>query len=375
MFKLNKKYKIHWEITDICNVKCPMCPRTDIANYCRAVKEIETTQFFLDDVKKLFSDKFLKKIKRIDFCGNFGDPCMAQEFYEICEFLVKNYGITIMASTNGSMRNPAWWKKFGELLADTESWFEFHIDGLRDTNHLYRIGANWDKIMANAEAFIAGGARADWHYLLFKHNQHQLAKAHALAHDMGFNHFVPTLSSRFPHEGKFRYMHPSGDWVDLERATISIPQAIEKPSMGQPHKSYNSVAEKELSSAPESPSATSTEHVSWPRSTKSLAETSSINCKSAAKNRFFLDSRGYISPCCWVTNRDVKRPGDMLKALAKAGKDIDDFNIRNKSIEEILTDELFTEIFPNLWRSDELATCRKKCGDKRLNYKLKLRLE
>ncbi|NOR23837.1 MAG: hypothetical protein GQ542_05485 [Desulforhopalus sp.] len=311
------------------------------------MKEIETTQFFLDDVKRLFPDKFLEKITRIDFCGNFGDPCMAQEFYEICEFLVKNYNITIMASTNGSMRNPAWWKKFGELLADTESWFEFHIDGLRDTNHLYRIGANWDKIMENVEAFIAGGAQADWHYILFKHNQHQLAEAHALAHDMGFDHFVPTLSSRFPHGGKYRFLHPSGDMVDLERATISIPHKIEKPGTGQPHKSHTSVAEKDPN----------------------------INCKSASKNRFFLDSRGYISPCCWVTNRDVKRPGDMLKALTKAGKDIDDYNIRNKSIEEILTDDLFTETFPALWLSDDLATCRKKCGDKRLNYKVKLRLE
>ena len=167
-------------------------------------------------------------------------------------------------------------------------------------------------------------------------------------------------------------MHPSGDWVDLERATISIPHAMEEPSMEQPDKSHHSVAESDPRSTREVLSATSTEHFSGP---KSLAETRSINCKSAAKNRFFLDSRGYISPCCWVTNRDVKRPGDMLKALAKAGKDIADYNIRNKSIEDILTDEFFTENFPSLWRSDQLATCRKKCGDKRINYKLKLRLE
>lgn len=300
---------------------------------------------------------------------------MAQEFYEICEFLVKNYNITIMASTNGSMRNPSWWKKLGELLAGTESWFEFHIDGLRDTNHLYRIGANWDKIMANAETFIAGGAQADWHYILFKHNQHQLDKAHALAHEMGFNHFVPTLSSRFPNEGKYSFMHPNGNWVDLEQATISMSHVIEKPNIGKLHKIRNSVAEKRPNSNREAPSTISAERLTSKRITKSLAAINSINCKSASKNRFFLDSRGYISPCCWVTNRDVKRPGDMLKAIAKAGKDINDYNIHNRSIEEILNDELFTEIFPALWRAGELATCRKKCADKRINYKLKLRLE
>ncbi|MFC1814481.1 hypothetical protein ACFL0M_00780 [Thermodesulfobacteriota bacterium] len=127
-----------------------------------------------------------------------------------------------MVSTNGSMRNPAWWKKLGELFAGTESWFEFHIDGLKDTNHLYRIGANWDKIMANAAAFISGGGSADWHYVLFKHNQHQIEEAHEIARQMGFNSFILIETSRFPADGTFRYMHPDGDLHDLERATISV---------------------------------------------------------------------------------------------------------------------------------------------------------
>ena len=375
MFKADQKYKIHWEITDICNLKCPMCPRTDTSNYCRPVKEIEKTQFFFDDVTKFFPDKFLKKIKRIDFCGNFGDPCMAQDFYEICEFFVKKYNITIMASTNGSMRNPPWWKKLAELLAGTDSWFEFHFDGLRDTNHLYRIGANWDKVMANVEAFIAGGARADWHYILFKHNQHQLEKVHALAQSMGFKHFEPTLSSRFPHEGKFSYMHPNGEWIYLEEATISIQPGIEKPNMTPPLTKHNSIVQKETNSNNKVPATASKERPTCQEIPKPRSGINIINCKSASKNRFYLDSRGYISPCCWVTNRDVKRPGDMLKSIAKAGKDINDYNIRNRSIEEILTDELFTEVFPALWQADKLATCVKKCGDKRINYKVKVRLE
>jgi MoaA/NifB/PqqE/SkfB family radical SAM enzyme len=372
MFKSDQKYKIHWELTDICNLKCPMCPRTDISQYCQPVKEVEKTQFFLGDVEKFFPDKFLKKIKRIDFCGNYGDPCMAQDCYEICELLVKKYQITIMASTNGSMRNPSWWKKLGELLAGTDSWFEFHIDGLRDTNHLYRIGANWDKVMANVKAFIDAGARADWHYILFNHNQHQVDEAHALANDMGFNHFVPTLSGRFPHEGKYSYMHPSGDWVDLEQATISLHHGLENPNISQAPSSHSSVVEKETKSNRKVPSVASAEQLSSPQIIESMPGINGINCKSASKNRFYLDSRGYISPCCWVTNRDVQRPGDMLKTIAKIGKNIDDYNIRNRPIEEILADELFTEVFPALWQSDELATCRKKCGDKRRNYKVRL---
>jgi MoaA/NifB/PqqE/SkfB family radical SAM enzyme len=361
MFNTDHTYKIHWEITDLCNLKCPMCPRTDILNYCRPVKEIQNSQFFLKDIKEFFPDKFLRKIKRIDFCGNFGDPCIAQDFYEICEFLVKNYGITIMASTNGTMRNPSWWKKLGELLADTESWFEFHIDGLSDTNHLYRIGANWDKIMGNTEAFIAGGAQADWHYILFKHNQHQVDKAYAMARQMGFEYFVPTDTGRFPNEGKYRYLHPNGDWSNLEQATITVRHGIENSLCVHPQNESNAISENES-------------NIKNIVSSASFTSINGIICKSASLNRFFLDSRGYIAPCCWVSNRDVERPGDMLKSVSISGKDKKIYNIRNRPIEEILSDDLFSEHFPKLWRSDKLATCRKKCGEKLRNYQFKFKL-
>ena len=30
----------------------------------------------------------------------------------------------------------------------------FSVDGLRDTNHLYRQGVNWDNVERNMQAFI-----------------------------------------------------------------------------------------------------------------------------------------------------------------------------------------------------------------------------
>ena len=48
----------------------------------------------------------------------------------------------------------------------------FGIDGLQDTNHLYRISTNFDKIIKNAKAFIDAGGFAKWHMLVFEHNEH-----------------------------------------------------------------------------------------------------------------------------------------------------------------------------------------------------------
>ena len=346
MFDDRRKYKIHWEVTDLCNLKCPMCPRTDIRNRCRPIREIRHTQFFLNDVKKLLPSAFLRRVKRIDFCGNFGDPCMARDFYEICQWLMNGHDFTVMVSTNGSMRRPDWWRRLGRLFARGNSWLELHVDGLRDTNHLYRIGARWDDIMANAAAFIDGGGRAEWHFILFKHNQHQVEQAREIAARMRFSSFVTIETCRFPEGGQLAYMHPDGDRRTLEQASVRLPK--------QPK---------------------TTRKASCRTSGRPAAfEAGAIACKSAQENRFFIDAAGYLAPCCWIADRNPQRPGEMLRAVAAAGKDIEQFNIRSRPIEEILRDDLFSKQFPELWRADALYNCRKKCGRRHRHVKIKQKL-
>ena len=67
--------------------------------------------------------------------------------------------------------------KLGDIFRANSSFIEFHIDGLVDTNHLYRINIRFSKIMANARAFLDTGATGEWHFIPFKQNQHQLAEA------------------------------------------------------------------------------------------------------------------------------------------------------------------------------------------------------
>ena len=53
---------------------------------------------------------------------------------------------------------------------------DFNIDGLQDTNHVYRKNTNFEKIIDNASAYIRMGGIAEWNYIVFKHNQHQIDK-------------------------------------------------------------------------------------------------------------------------------------------------------------------------------------------------------
>ena len=50
----------------------------------------------------------------------------------------------------------------------------FSLDGLEDTNHIYRVGVQFKKVMENTQAFINAGASAHWDMLVFKHNKHHV---------------------------------------------------------------------------------------------------------------------------------------------------------------------------------------------------------
>ena len=334
MFDFRRPYAIHWELTDLCNLKCPMCPRTDHRDHCRPVSTIRHRQFYLEDVRRDLSDGFLKQVAAVDFCGNFGDPCVARDFEAICRLLIQDYGIRLTVSTNGAMRHPDWWGCLGELFASGENLVEFHIDGLEDTNSVYRIGADWEKIMANTAAFISAGGRADWLFITFKHNQHQVDQACETARRMGFQRFVRVDSGRFPPDRRFPYMHPDGETRYLEPADLPAGQ------------------EPGCASGKDAGTAQST----GPRAVNG------IRCKSAKHNRFYLDAGGYLSPCCWVAHVDDRRPGNMFKAVRSAGRDMEAFNIRRRPIADIVQDPLFAEVFPHFWTADRLETCRKKCG-------------
>ena len=72
----------------------------------------------------------------------------------------------------------------------------FAIDGLKDTNHIYRVKTDFDRIIDNAEAFIKAGGNAHWIMIIFDHNQHQIDEANELSKKVGFRSFQTKISSR-----------------------------------------------------------------------------------------------------------------------------------------------------------------------------------
>ena len=50
--------------------------------------------------------------------------------------------------------------------------------------------------MQNAKTYISAGGVAEWKYIIFKHNEHQVNEAEKLANGMGFAKFIKEPSVR-----------------------------------------------------------------------------------------------------------------------------------------------------------------------------------
>ena len=164
------------ELSNYCNAACPMCARFDSDQ--NLVPEITNNKHTtLDDMKNKIGTKLIKNLKMFRSCGNVGDGTMNPECLDIYEFVKKtNPKTTLTLNTNGGARNPEFFTEMAKLGVV----ITFSIDGLQDTNHLYRRNVKWDKVMTNVKSFIDSGGIAIWDYLIFKHNEHQSDKAEAM---------------------------------------------------------------------------------------------------------------------------------------------------------------------------------------------------
>lgn len=195
MFDLSRVKVLHIEATSRCNAACPMCNRFegDEINPKLTLQDLS-----LEKVRSSIDLEFASNLDKMFMCGNHGDPAASAHALEIYEwFREVNPSITLGMNTNGGLRNTDWWSKLGKILNRERDYVIFSIDGLEDTNHIYRRNVIWPKLMENAQAFISAGGRAHWEMLIFKHNEHQVEHAEKLSREMGFVFFRTKISRRF----------------------------------------------------------------------------------------------------------------------------------------------------------------------------------
>lgn len=325
---------INAELSNYCNAACPMCARFNFKLELR--KDVtNNSHTTLDLVKNKIGSNIIKRLKRFYSCGTYGDGSINPECLEIYQYIKQNNknGCKLELFTNGGARTPDFWKELAKLEVEVL----FHIDGLEDTNHLYRRNVKWDKLMANIRAFISAGGKAKWRMFSFKHNEHQFTEAKSLAKSMGFSSFYVDHTSRwrdYDYDGTFR---------DVDKIKVD-DYFIEKPS-GE--KKFTGVAERVNAKI-------------LPNKTLSDFTTRKISCVSCSNNRYeiYLLASGFVTPCCWI--------GDpMTHESQKLVEDYDKINLNKSTLDEILKGSFFRKLEQGITGTDtkvRLNACYHCCG-------------
>tara|TARA_B110000977_G_C11090792_1_gene496810 strand:+ start:4893 stop:6152 length:1260 start_codon:yes stop_codon:yes gene_type:complete len=380
--------QMHIELTNSCNAACPMCTRF-FGNSPLIRPDLELGQITLDKFKKYFPKEVLDKMEVILFCGVHGDPGVAKDVYEICEYIAEtNPETCVRMNTNGGMRNPEFWSKMGKLFASKEkgpwSWrITFSIDGLEDTNHLYRRNVVWDKLYANVKAYLETGAQAEWDFLIFKHNEHQLQEAKKLSTELGFYAFVPKKALGVDDNGSLRRMPAVSREGELEYY-IDAPidpnnRNIEEP-IGEEQTGYwnfDPAEYKSLRKNRQTPhnyqDMVDNAYAQLAKEDNTQLDTANIKCKAKTRNsgiEIFVDNFGRVMPCCYAGTHLVGTHGDgqslqLHHETQKYGWD--NFNLELHSLKDIMLQGHLDRLYTDSWQKPscdvgKMAYCANICG-------------
>jgi MoaA/NifB/PqqE/SkfB family radical SAM enzyme len=371
---------VHIELSNRCNAACPLCPRY-LNHSLKVNPELDLGSVSLMEFKNWFPLDFIQKSKSWIFCGTNGDPLMARDAYEILEYVSRNSKAKIQINTNGSMRDVKFWSKLGSLFAEpceNSRYVVFSVDGLKDTNHIYRRNVKWDNVMKNMKSFVKSGGMGIWDFLIFKHNEHQLDKAEKMAKKIGVT-FSPKRPFGFEtHEpdvyqdlmvydenGNFIYrIEPATEQFRLNKSVKKFEISEDKiwlPTNGKPtkeeiEKKWDNVIDNNL------------KDFKFPERFKGKA----VNCKSChqAGMEIYVDCKGNVMPCCFVGtmhNSDFQNNETLQirNEINKYGKD--KINLNNYSLQEILDSDYLEVVFASKWEnaksdSDKMVYCFNTCS-------------
>lgn len=381
MYKSSEITTVHLEVTERCNASCPQCARN--INGGEVNPQLHNAELSLDDVRTILKPEFIKQLKRLYMCGNYGDPISANDTLEIFEYIRShNDKMQLSFHTNASAKTPDWWSRLPAAMGKSH-YVVFSVDGLEDTNHLYRQGTVWKKIMENARAFIAAGGRARWDYIVFGHNEHQVEEARALATSMGFEKFNVKKSNRFfsNTKGAVKTNHQAGNRKGVTTQMLSMPTNPE----------YQNAALKQLESLSKDKGEVKIDFMTTvaelkgkigqqkfninPANKKDMEkywDSVEIKCKVSEEKSIYITAEGYLQPCCWTAGQMYvwywkERGGQIWNAINAAG--LDSLDLRVHDLNEVIDGKFMQEIIPESWNKPscaegKLAVCAKTCGNK-----------
>lgn len=344
--------EVHLEITQRCNAACPMCDRNhnggEVNRHIRGAEQ----ELSLEDIKTMFPPDFIKQLKTMYMCGNLGDPISARDTLEVFKYFREhNPNMWLSMNTNAGARDVEWWADVAKAIGRMGCVI-FSVDGLENTNHLYRQNVRWEFVERNMKAFIAAGGRARWDYLIFEHSECDVERAEQLAKEWGVERFMKKKTGRFikSSDSSAKTSHQAVNRKGKETQTLAKPKKAEYQNLAllkqaEIEKTYGSMME--------------------------YYNTAKIDCKILKNMSIFVTAEGLVLPCCWTAGRMYKwwhedyRAEQIWDFIDEAGGK-DAINAKLFGIEGIFESGIMDNIKRswtlNSIKEGKLGVCAMKCG-------------
>lgn len=358
MFDYQAICEYQLEITSYCNAACPQCPRNH--NGQGINRRMPLCHLEREVIDRAFQADLCQRLRQIFFCGSYGDPIMHPDFLEILrDFRRKAPQLWLYMHTNGGAHDPEYWAEIADIMAG-HGQIDFGIDGLQDTLGRYRRNVEFDRVMANAAAFIQAGGRAQWNFIVFRHNQHQVEQARERAHSMGFHSFLPRKTGRFFNHRTIEEMPswPVAGEYEIEPPTL--PEYRNQTMLWLPdiRRQYANM--------------------------RDYFDTTTIRCDALIGPKVAINAEGLVLPCNFFNHnlydRRFYEPGVLPEAhelstvqgqnqirtfLERHG--LDGLNIHCHSLETIFQHDMWQELVDSWNRTldqGRLFECAMTCGQK-----------
>ncbi len=181
-------YLFVFEVTNICNLKCPFCLTGKGISGDREVRHVT-----FEEAKKII-DEVGDYIYLLQLY-TWGEPLLNKDIYKIIEYS-KTKNIYVMISTNATVMNE---KNNQRLLDSGIDYVMVAIDGLsKETYSQYRVGGDYDKVFRNVSNLLqlkkqtkSSRPFVEWQFIVFRHNEHEVDAAEKAAYEIGIDKFTP----------------------------------------------------------------------------------------------------------------------------------------------------------------------------------------
>jgi sulfatase maturation enzyme AslB (radical SAM superfamily) len=344
---------LRFEITTHCNAKCPHCPRfsqsEETESTGKLAPNLKLTHLDIDKlVTNLELDKLIN-LKRATIQGDKGDPLMHPQIEKFIDILANKDGLNIlMVNTNGSIRNATWWAKLAKKNYKNLE-VHFSIDGLADTNHLYRVGLDYNTIIENIRAFIDNGGKAVWKFLVFKHNEHQVEEAKQLSQHMGFVSFRCQIADLNRFKGKSQWP------VKIDGLDYFLEPTDKRnlATIANFDPTYEWIDE--------------TDTVNFD-SKFNIDQNMSLVCPNLTRGYLYVTHDYQVVPCCMMHAVTLSNPEKYIEMV----KNLDDNDLSKHNLSYIIKNHFFTSGLLDTFLNDQLHyICKRSCQNiiaKNLQY-------